>query len=319
VRELPGDLDLLLALDVLLSERHVTRAARRLGLTQSAMSQKLARLREYFGDPLLAPGRPLLSLTARAEAVQKPLARALADLRAAVTAGAQFDPKSSLRRFVILGSDLFESLALPALMPVLTRVAPRVDLVSDRVEPNFMERLEAGTADLALLPLAAAPPSLRHQLLPEGEFVVLMRKRHPASRAPLDLQRYLSFAHLLVAPRGMPGSVVDAALERLGRSRRVALRIAHFTPAPFIVQNSDLLLTVPQMVASFGAAHAALRVVPAPRELALGRDRIAMVWHERAHGDPAHLWLRTWLGEFTRQDSALLTPARRRGGVNHAW
>src|SRR5689334_18080557 len=98
----PEDLDLLVALDVLLRERHVTRAAGRLGITQSAVSQRLARLRTFFGDPLLVPGRPTMALTARAEAIEGPLSRALSDLRAAVRAGERFDLKATSRRFVLL-------------------------------------------------------------------------------------------------------------------------------------------------------------------------------------------------------------------------
>src|SRR6516165_7336171 len=114
--DLPDDLDLLLALDVLLRERHVTRAAARLGVTQSAVSQKLARLRSFFGDPLLVAGRPAMVLTARAQALQSPLSRALAELRAAVRVGAPFDPAKAERRFTILANDLFEAYGLPLLL-----------------------------------------------------------------------------------------------------------------------------------------------------------------------------------------------------------
>src|SRR5262245_53520725 len=113
---LPDDLDLLAALDVFLRERHVTRAARRLGITQGAASQRLARLRDFFGDPVLVRGGSRLVLTPRAQAVAEPLARALAALRAAVRVGAPFDPKTSSRRFVLLGNDLAESYALPLLL-----------------------------------------------------------------------------------------------------------------------------------------------------------------------------------------------------------
>src|SRR5688572_28344939 len=124
--DLPDDLDLLLALDVFLRERHVTRAARRLGITQGAASQRLARIRDFFRDPILVPGRPLLVPTPRALAVADPLARALSDLRAAVRRGAPFEPASSDRRFVLLGNDIVESRALPPLLAILERQAPKV-------------------------------------------------------------------------------------------------------------------------------------------------------------------------------------------------
>lgn len=293
--DLPDDLGSLLALDVLLAERHVTRAAKRLGVTQSALSQRLSRLRDYFRDPLLTPGRPLLALTPRAEALRQPLSRALADLRSAVKAGAPFDPLTTPQRFVILAGDLFEVAALPVLMPLLAREAPRADVVVDRVESNVMERLEAGTAHLAFLPLAFTPPTLRRQMLPDAPFVVLMRKDHPLGRGKLTLHKYLAASHLLVAPRGLPGSLVDSALERLGHERRVALRLAHFVSAPYVAATSDLLVTVPETAAFFAVRHLPLQLAKLPKELRLHDDRIALAWHERAHRDPGHAWLRTRL------------------------
>lgn len=290
--DLPDDLGSLLALDVLLAERHVTRAAKRLGVTQSALSQRLARLRDYFRDPLLTPGRPLLALTPRAEALRQPLSRALADLRGAVKAGAPFDPLTTPQRFVILASDLFEAAALPLLMPLLAHEAPRVDVVVERSEANFMERLEAGTAHLAFLPLALTPSTLRRQMLPDARFVVLMRKQHPLAQGRLSLAKYLSASHLLVAPRGLPGSLVDSALERLGHQRRVALRIAHFVTAPYTVAACDLLLTVPETAAAFALRHLPLHLARLPKELVVHDDRIALAWHERAHHDSGHSWLR---------------------------
>ena len=188
---LPDDLNLLLALDVLLRERHITRAARRLGITQSAASQRLGKLREYFGDRLLAPGRPLLELTPRAQALSAPLASALATLRSALGSGAAFDPGTSERRFVMLGNDLVEAVALPRLLPALAREAPRVGLDVERLDADFTSRLQAGTADVALVPAAFAPPSLRSFRLPDAKFVTLAREGLNKRQRRLSLERYL--------------------------------------------------------------------------------------------------------------------------------
>src|SRR3954462_6319358 len=150
--DFPEDLDLLLALDVLLQERHVTRAAGRLGITQSAVSQKLARLRAFFGDPLLIAGRPGMTLTARAQAIEGPLARALAELRAAVRAGEPFDPRVTERRFVILANDLFEAYAVPLLLREVSPEAPKLTFQVERAEADYADRLERGTADFAFVP-----------------------------------------------------------------------------------------------------------------------------------------------------------------------
>ncbi|WP_437315881.1 LysR family transcriptional regulator [Sorangium sp. So ce385] len=290
--DLPDDLSLLLALDVLLRERHVTRAAKRLGITQSAASQRLARLREFFGDALLAPGRPLLALTPRAQALADPLAQALASLRTAVQAGAPFDASTSERRFVLLGNDLLEAAALPRLLPILAREAPRAAVQVDRADADFVKRLEWGTADLAFVPEFLVPPSLRQLRLPDERFVTLMREGHPAASRRLTLERYLELGHVLIAPHGMPGSLVDRALEAVGRRRRVVAQVQHFVTVPFLLAASDLVVTCPATVAAL-AAPFGLRATRPPVEL--GLDRASAVWHERAHDDPGHRWLRARL------------------------
>jgi DNA-binding transcriptional LysR family regulator len=297
VRDLPDDLDLLLALDVLLRERHVTRAAKRLGVTQSAASQQLARLREYFGDLLLAPGRPLMALTPRAQALADPLAAALAGLRAALRIGAPFDRTSSERRFVLLGDDMVEALALPLLLPPLCKTAPRVSLHCERIDADFAQRLERGAADLAFVPEFAAVPSLRRLALPDAPFVTLMRAGHPEARRRLGLDAYLELGHVLIAPRGLPGSLVDRALAALGRTRRVVVQIQHFVSAPFVIAASDLVVTCPATLLAI-AAPFQLHVAQPPVELAL--DRTCAVWHERVHDDPGHRWLRSLLEAAVR-------------------
>jgi DNA-binding transcriptional LysR family regulator len=298
---LPDDLDLLLALDVLLRERHVTRTARRLGITQSAASQRLGRLRAFFGDPLLVAGRPLLVLTPRAQAIAGPLAAALAALRAALAAGAPFDPASSERRFVLLGNDLLEALAMPPLMSVLSAEAPGLTISVERADEGFVDRLERGTADLAFMPAGMLPRSLRGLALPPERFVVLMRKGHPLAGKRLSLERYLSLSHLLIAPRGMPGSIVDRALDALGRSRRVVARVQHFVAAPFVIAGSDLVVTCPESVARAAGKQLGLRAAAPPLELPI--DRSFMVWHERAQDDAGHSWLRGKIGAFVRGPS----------------
>lgn len=302
--ELPDDLDLLRALDIFLTERHVTRAARRLGVSQGAASQKLARLREAFEDPLLVAGRPLLLLTPRAQALAEPLARALAELRNAVRASAPFIPSESQRRFILLGNDLAEFAAFPTLLDAIASEAPGIALWSERAEVDFARRLEDGTADLAFLPDFLVPSSLQKRALPAEPFVVLVRSGHPLStslarkRRPLSLEAYLSLGHLLVAPRGMPGSLVDTALEKLGRSRRVVARLQHFTSAAALVAQSDLAVTCPTSVLRATARWFPLAALKPPVDL--GIDRTSCVWHSRSQDDPGHRWLRAKLDRVLR-------------------
>jgi len=294
---LPEDLELLIALEVFLRERHITRAAKRLGITQSAASQRLARLRVFFGDALLAPGRPLLALTPRAQAMTEPLASALANLRAAIQIGAPFDPARTEREFVLLGNDLLEAAAMPLLLPILMREAPQVAVRVERGDASFVSRLERGSADLAFVPEFLVVPSLVQIRLLDEPFVTLMRENHPASSKPLSLDRYLELDHLLVAPHGMPGSLVDQALERLGKRRRVRLRVQHFSAAPFIVASSDLIVTCP---ASVTRLTDKLGLVAQKSPVELGLDRSSMVWHERVQDDAGHRWLRELIARIAR-------------------
>jgi DNA-binding transcriptional LysR family regulator len=275
-RDLPEDLDLLIVLDVLLR-------------TQSAASQRLARLREFFGDRLLTPGRPLLALTPRAQALAQPLAAAITSLRAALQIGSPFVPATTERRFVLLGDDLLEALALPLLLPMIARSAPRVSLQCERIDADFAQRLERGSADLAFVPEFLAPPTLRRLRLPEAHFVTLFRRDHPRARRTLKLQTYLELGHLLVAPRGFPGSLVDRALAEQGLRREIVAQVQHFVSAPYVISATDLVVTCPSTILPLAEAlH--LHVARPPVEL--GVDHTCVLWHERMHDDPGHRWLR---------------------------
>lgn len=296
--DLPDDLNLLVALEVLLAERHVTRAARRLGVTQSAMSQRLTRLREFFADGLLVAGRPDMALTPRGEALKEPLAHALSSLRAALSAGAPFDRARTERTFHLLGNDYVEAAGLPPLLARIRAQAPLVTLIVERIGADFWERLEKGSADLAFVPDFLLPGSARRWSLPPESFVVLLREGHPAAQQPLTLERYLELDHLLVAPRGAPGSLVDSQLAARGLSRRVAARVAHFVSAPFIVADTELALTCTSRLAGLGTAR--LPVCERPLPLELPADRASMIWHERSQSDAAHQWLREQIQDIIK-------------------
>lgn len=312
---LPDDLDLLVALDVFLRERHITRAARSLGITQGAASQRLGRLRAFFGDPILVAGRPLLIPTPRAQAIAEPLSRALAALRAAVRTGAPFDPKTTERQFVLLGNDLVEGYLLPWLLERIAREAPNVTLTVERTEADFAGRLERGTADAAFIPNFLVGESMRRLALPNERFVVILRRDHPfirrvRGRAAIDLKDYLEVDHVLVAPRGAPGGIVDSALEKLGKQRRVVARVQHFVSAPFVVATTDLAVTCPATV--FDAVKAFLPVVAVELPIAIPEDRTSLVWHERSQDDPGHIWLRKQVAAHVQEQPPRRGAARSR-------
>jgi DNA-binding transcriptional LysR family regulator len=285
------DLNLLLALDALLLERNVTRAAARVGLTQSAMSHKLRRLRELFGDDLLVGGRQGMVPTERALALAGPVRRGLLELHSAIRSTAPFDPAKDGRDFTIVTSDYADFVILPRVLEYLSRHAPRIGL---RIRPPVGEiqpALEDGSADLVMgMPIEG--PGLKQRVVFEESFVAIVRAGHPAladDGASIPLARYLELGHVLVAKDDEPG-IVDQQLTAHGLSRHVVLRTPYFVGVPFIVARSELVATVPRALAEEAAAVVPLRIVPPP--LPLPSFRIMMTWHERAHRDPAHEWLR---------------------------
>jgi len=288
------DLNLLVILRALLRERHVTRAARQVGLSQSATSHALSRLRELCADPLLVRHGRSLELTPRATQLLPGLERGLAELQGVVTSEPAFDPKRARRLFSIGMADYVQALLLAPLLRSLQQAAPGIDLNSVTF-PNLSELLVAGNLDLAILVTGAVAPGLSTQELFDDGFVCMVRKGHPEVGRKLSLERYLSLRHVLVAPGGTAGSFVDTELERRGLARRVALRVSSFLLAPVVVAETDFISTAPERLARRMAKRFALHIVPAPFQLP--RFGLSLAWHPRFDDDPAHRWLRRFLSD----------------------
>jgi DNA-binding transcriptional LysR family regulator len=297
------DLNLLVVLDALLAERHVTRAAARLGLTQPACSHALARLRRALGDPLLVRGpRNVMVPTARAEALAPGLRASLAGLATALRGEAPFDPAAAERSFHVACGDYAELVLLAPLLGRLARKAPGVDVWMTPLalgRDDMVRQLATGAADLAVGPPRRDwPEGLYTRVLFEERFRCVMRRGHPAAKGALTLARYCALSHLLVTPRGTPGSLVDDALAALGHTRRVAAAVPHFAVAPYVVAGSDLVATLGEHVVEAGAAPLGLVVKPLP--FAVPPFAITMTWHERVHRDPAQRWLREQIARAAR-------------------
>ena len=289
------DLNLLVALRALLTERHVTRAAARVGLSQPAMSHALSRLRELLDDPLLVRTPSGMRPTPRAEAMTAPLERALEDIGRLLSSPAPFDPRLSTRKFRIASNDYMELVLFPRLLRRLWTEAPNVDVRIINLAGGVNEDLAEGRLDLAMGVVGQfanvdAPRGLRSRDLVSDGFVCVVREDHPVVKKRLSLDDFVALPHALVAPRGEGGSVVDSALARIGKKRRVAVEIPHFLVAPHVVRETDLILTLAARVAVSLAPLLGLRQIAPPLELP--GFTMTMVWHERQHVDPAHVWLR---------------------------
>jgi DNA-binding transcriptional LysR family regulator len=293
------DLNLIVALDALIEERNVTRAAGRVGISQSAMSHALARLRELTGDALLVRGTGGMVLTPRAVALGPPLRRALIEVAGALHSPAPFDPRTTRQRVRISTSDYCELILLPEVVRRLERDAPGIDLRVAQHRDDTPARLAAGSVDLVIAPLRPrdeAPGTFAKKLFSET-FVCVVRRGHPLTKGELTSERYAAASHALISPNGHDGGFVDDALERLGLARRVAVVVPHFFVAPHIVAKSDLVLTLATRVAGLLADPLGLEVLTPPAELKLEGFTMSAVWHETTHQDPAHRFVRDLFAE----------------------
>jgi len=293
------DLNLLLAFEALAAERNVTRAARRVGLSQSALSHALRRLRAHFGDELFQPTPRGMVPTARAQALFVPLAEALRIVRETVEAPRPFDPSALTRNFTISTVDYAELVLLPRLQARLARLAPGVTVTVRQPVGDQGRELLSGEHDLALGLWPSEQDDLRSQALFSDRFVSVLRAGHPDAKKRLTLARYVRLSHVLVSPQGSGESIVDAVLRTLGRTRHIALRLPHFLIAPLVIAETDYVLTAPERVLH---ALGTLRPFAVHRPPVEVPDfSISQRWHVRNDLEPGHQWLRAQLAEVARE------------------
>jgi DNA-binding transcriptional LysR family regulator len=290
VHTLRLDASLLMPLDALLQERHVSRAAARVGLTQSAMSRVLARLRDALGDPLLVRSGRSMALSPRAERLAEPLRLAMLNLERVLAGNDAFEPATSRRSFRVATVDYGAAVAIAPLMRRLTEQAPHVELSVEPLRSDSLDELESGTLDFVLAPRRKSSAGIVWVKLPADRFVSIVRKQHPRVGKKLTLDLYCSLSHVVVVPERRAVNAVDKLLEGVGRRRHVGLRVPSFLVAPLAVAASDMILTTPESVASLFAKSLELRVLAPP--LALEGVSLALAWHERQRADPGHTWLR---------------------------
>lgn len=287
------DLNLLPVLTALDDSRSVSGAAVALGLTQPQVSVALARLRRYFHDPLFIRSahemRPTPRATALAESARQILGRIAQELSPEI----DFDPALTSRPVTLAMTDAGEMVFLPRLFTALSQAAPGA--VVHSVCPPASEvsaALEAGEIDLAIgyFPDLTTSNFFQQALFPDG-FATLVRADHPFADARLTLGQYLELDHAVVRSTLRSQEVVERELARRRMRRRIALVIPHVTSLPVIVAQTDLLVTVPQTVASyFTSVGENLRTVATPLELPT--IELKQHWHRRFHDDPRNRWLR---------------------------
>lgn len=293
------DLNLLVAFDILISERNVTAAARRMGIGQPAMSSALSRLRDMFGDPLLIRTATGLQPTSRALDLVAPVSRILAELREEVFSTRAFDPGKDQRTFRIGVSDQVEAAIMQDVLHAIQRDAPGVRVIARSVEMKFgAELLSNGAIDLAVGHFPDVESGLETVTLYRETFVCLFDAKACGVAPPLSLDDYAALPHILVSLRGEPFGHVDELLEAAGRSRTVIYTTPHFLAVPFLLHGFRAVAALPRRLAENCADAAGLATCPVPLP-STGYD-IRMAWHRRTSSDPAQTWLRDLIGAVGR-------------------
>lgn len=295
------DLNLLVYLDVLLTECSVSRAAARLGITQPAMSNGLRRLRTVFDDPLLVRTTQGMQPTERAEALHPPVREALAIIERTVQLQTEFDAANSDRVFRIMASDYGEATLLPALLRELGRQAPGVAV--DVLTPSDVsfQDLEQGKVDMAINRFDQMPNSFHQTTVWHDNFSCVFHKDHPLA-TEYNLEAYLAARHIWVSKTGMGKGVginpkqsmrlgrVDEALADLGHQRNIALFTRHYQIAALIAAQPDLVATLPGRLASQQASVGNMEVRQVP--FMVPPFELKMIWSPLLHHNPGHRWFR---------------------------
>ncbi len=292
------DLNLLVIFEALVEERSVGKAAARLGITSSAVSHALRRLRTQFNDPLLLRTAEGMSPTPEAVRLARSFRKAFSEIESAIEVSKGFDPATARRNFHLRLSDYVGVLLLPQLCIHLRAVAPGISLSvqsfdarqpSDRVEYEGVEiRLSVSRGRSVL--------SASRRLL-DDQWMVLMRKDHPAAASPLTLEKYLEQGHLKVT--GVGSSIVDELLAERGLARRVMFQVPTWLGMVPVIESTDLVAAMPAhwMHSVLSGSNCVARPMPLP-ELALSIDA---VWHPRNDHDAGHNWFRELIHQIFQE------------------
>ncbi|MTI42141.1 DNA-binding transcriptional LysR family regulator [Roseibium hamelinense] len=286
------DLNLLKALDALLETESVSKAAVLVNLSQPAMSRALNRLQHALKDPLLVRSGRGMVLTPRAEALRAPVREALAQVSSVFTPKV-FDPAKAQDHFRIMAPDYLAQTLLPPVLGQLVNLAPGVQIDIENLSASGVQQMCEGHISLGFGVVNDGPvlENVASQALFQDRQVCLMRKGHPLAAKTLSLEDYAGATHALLSITGKGGGRIDDILNEHGLKRTIALRVAHFMTISAVIAPTDLIITVPEMLAAQVMTED-LELVAPPKELGMPHFSVSQIWHQRFTKDPAHQWLR---------------------------
>ena len=290
------DLNLLVIFDALMRERHVSRAAERVGLSQPAASSALTRLRHLFDDELLVRSGNVMEPTARALDLAERITPILREVGRLMEDEAEFDPAVSSAHFRLRMSDLLLLLLMPQLARRLERDAPNVTVDVQHLSPTeTVDALVADALDIAISTQLVIPAAIKDQRLFDGRMVCVHRRGHPAITDHISLETFAAQKHIRVAQNILDDRFVDKQLAALGIGREIGLTVPHWLPVPAILGKTDMIAVMTERHAGHFKESHGLEYVPAPFD---GADfHWSLYWHKRHSSHPAHRWLRHVIGE----------------------
>lgn len=292
------DLNLLMVLDALLKERNATLVGQKLGVSQPTVSCALKKLREAFGDALFVRTAAGMVPTAKALDLADPVARVIAILQSEIFNAQDFDPATSHRTFVINTTDIGEMVFLPPLLKRLGTFAPYAKVECVCLEPDELAvAMNAGRIDLAIGYLPELDGGgIFVQSLFEHPFVCLARADHPHIGASLTLEQYKDAHHIELVGSGHSQQKFEAIIKKQGVARQIAFRSQHFMNIPFLVRDSDLIATVPKVIATAFAQVPGLKALRPPFDIP--PIPIKQYWHQVNKNDFAQIWLRKTISDL---------------------
>ncbi|MFY0680058.1 MAG: LysR family transcriptional regulator [Thalassovita sp.] len=286
------DLNLLVVFDMLYRERHVTRSASKLGMSQPAVSNALQRLRQTLQDDLLIKTPTGMQATDRAIELAGPIRSIVTELEG-LFAHRHFDPATAEDEVNLATVDYFNVALLPGLTQILNSQAPNMTLRVVPTNGRSYELLDLGEADLTFASFDDPPARFDKCTLRSEGYACILRRDHPSLTQGLTAQHYAELRHILHSPSGDVRGATDAALADQGLRRHIALTVSSFLHAETILSTTDMIMTAPVSVTNRLAQNPALCVVPCPVEVKHSAQRLDMLWHRQFGNRPVIDWLRT--------------------------
>lgn len=291
------DLNLLVVFDAVLAEGGISRAAERLGLSQPAVSNALARMRLATSDRLFVRMGNSMAPTPYAQRIADPIRQALATIRNSLAESHGFDAATSERSFGVYLTDLGEAYFLPRLLTHLSQIAPRVRIRTQPMPTEAaQEVLRKGEVDLAIGNLPNFHAGFYQQRLFPDHYVCVVRRDHPVIGERITPRQFAAASHAIATPAGTGHGVILRTLMEHGLENRIVLQVQNFLVLPNIIATTDLLAIVPHSVGSQLSRYNDIKLLPVP--IPIPAFDVKQCWHERFHDDAGNRWLRQQFAEL---------------------